>query len=109
MASNNPAFGLGLRDFIAQVHRCCLAHVNCLAALEGAALAWDAGMQAFYPFLGLQSNPIPVKALLQGLGYGAGLRLPLLPLAGEYLQQADLLLKAIPALEAQSARESIAA
>ena len=76
---------------------------------EGAALAWDAGMQAFYPFLGLQSNPIPVKALLQGLGYGAGLRLPLLPLAGEYQQQADLRLKTIPALEAQSARESIAA
>ena len=76
---------------------------------ESPAVAWDAKMQAFYPFLGLQSNPIPVKALLQGLGYGAGLRLPLLPLAREYQQQADLLLKAIPALEAQSVRESIAA
>ena len=76
---------------------------------ESPAVAWDAKMQAFYPFLGLQSNPIPVKALLQGLGYGAGLRLPLLPLAAEYQQQADLLLKAIPALEEQSVRESIAA
>ena len=76
---------------------------------ESPAVAWDAKMQAFYPFLGLQSNPIPVKALLQGLGYGAGLRLPLLPLAAEYQQQADLLLKAIPALEEQSVRESLAA
>ena len=76
---------------------------------EGQALAWDARIAAFYPFLGIQSNPIPVKALLQGLGYGAGLRLPLLPLSEEYQHQADLLLKAIPVLEEQSARESLAA
>ena len=73
------------------------------------AQAWDARMQAYYPFLGIQSNPIPVKALLQGLGYGAGLRLPLLPLADEFQQQAKLLLQSIPALEEQSVRESVAA
>ena len=59
--------------------------------------------------MGVQSNPIPVKALLQGLGYGTGLRLPLLPLSAEYQGQADRLLQAIPALEVQSAGDFSAA
>ena len=75
----------------------------------GPAQAWDAQMQAFHAFLGVQSNPIPVKALLQGLGYGTGLRLPLLPLSAEYQGQADRLLQAIPALEVQSAGDFSAA
>ena len=79
------------------------------AGNHAAAEAWDARLQPYHDFFTLESNPIPVKALLQRLGIGHGLRLPLLPLAGEYEQQADLLLKAIPALEEQSVRESIAA
>ena len=41
-------------------------------------------LQPFYDFLGVEPNPIPVKALLQRLGIGAGLRLPLLPLSGTH-------------------------
>ena len=69
----------------------------------------DAQMQPFYSFLGIESNPIPVKALLQRLGYGAGLRLPLLPLSDAHVAEADRLHAAVMALEEQSSREDIAA
>lgn len=46
-----------------------------------AAEALDARLQPVYDFCGIESNPIAVKALLQRLGIGAGLRLPLLPLS----------------------------
>lgn len=69
----------------------------------------DGQMQAFYSFFGIESNPIPVKALLQRLGYGAGLRLPLLPLSDAHLAEADRLHAAATALEEQSGREAIAA
>ncbi|HEX7801949.1 MAG TPA: 4-hydroxy-tetrahydrodipicolinate synthase [Pseudoxanthomonas sp.] len=69
----------------------------------------DGQMQAFYSFFGVESNPIPVKALLQRLGYGAGLRLPLLPLSDAHAAEADRLHAAAAALEEQSSREAIAA
>ncbi len=69
----------------------------------------DGQMQAFYSFFGIETNPIPVKALLQRLGYGAGLRLPLLPLSDAHLAEADRLHAAATALEEQSGREAIAA
>jgi 4-hydroxy-tetrahydrodipicolinate synthase len=43
--------------------------------------ALDQRLRELYDFLGAEPNPIPVKAVLQGLGLGHGLRLPLLPLA----------------------------
>jgi 4-hydroxy-tetrahydrodipicolinate synthase len=76
---------------------------------RAAAEAQDAALQAFYPFLGVESNPIPVKALLQRMGYGAGLRLPLLPLSAVHGADADRLHAAALALEEQSARDTIAA
>lgn len=79
------------------------------AGQAGAAQACDARLQPFYPFLGVESNPIPVKALLQGLGYGAGLRLPLLPLSAAHQDQAQRLVLAIAALEEQANRETLAA
>ena len=48
---------------------------------EAEAAALDARLQAIYDFCGIESNPIPVKAVLRELGIGAGLRLPLLPLS----------------------------
>ncbi|MGH8026067.1 MAG: 4-hydroxy-tetrahydrodipicolinate synthase [Pseudoxanthomonas sp.] len=69
----------------------------------------DARMQAFYSFFGIESNPIPVKALLQRSGYGAGLRLPLLPLSDAHAAEADRLHAAATALEELSSREDIAA
>lgn len=76
---------------------------------RAAAERQDAQMQDFYAFLGVESNPIPVKALLQRLGYGAGLRLPLLALSDAHVAEADRLYGAATALEEQSGREAVAA
>ena len=51
------------------------------AGQRDAALALDARLQTAYDFLGVEPNPIPVKALLARQGIGHGLRLPLLPLS----------------------------
>jgi 4-hydroxy-tetrahydrodipicolinate synthase len=48
---------------------------------ESEAATLDARLQPVYEFCGIESNPIPVKAILRELGIGAGLRLPLLPLS----------------------------
>ena len=76
---------------------------------RAAAEAQDAALQPFYTFFGIESNPIPVKALLQRMGYGAGLRLPLLPLSAAHAAEADRLHAAASALEQQSGRETVAA
>ena len=76
---------------------------------RAAAEAQDAALQAFYSFFGIESNPIPVKALLQRMGYGAGLRLPLLPLSAPHVAEADRLHAAALALEEQSSHETVAA
>lgn len=51
---------------------------------NAAALALDADLQPLYDFMGVEPNPIPVKAVLALLGIGETLRLPLLPLSAEY-------------------------
>ena len=66
---------------------------------SAAAQAWDARMQAYYPFLGIQSNPIPVKWAVSQLGLiPPGIRLPLTPLSEQFqpavraaMQQAGVL------------------
>ena len=40
-------------------------------------------------FMGVEPNPIPVKAILARLGFGLGLRLPLTPLSAQHLGEAD--------------------
>ena len=55
----------------------------------GAARALDARLQPLYDFTGIESNPIPVKALLARQGLGHGLRLPLLPLSPPHAALAD--------------------
>ncbi|WDS36422.1 4-hydroxy-tetrahydrodipicolinate synthase [Pseudoxanthomonas sp.] len=76
-----------------------------------AALAteWDAQLAEFYTFFGIEPNPIPVKALLQRLGFGQGLRLPLLPLSQVHAELADRLAAQLAILEEQSSREPLAA
>jgi len=76
---------------------------------RASAVAWDMRLQEFHAFLGVEPNPIPIKALLQRLGYGNGLRLPLTPLAQPYVEQADQLAAMALALEASSGRDAIAA
>lgn len=70
-----------------------------LAGEHEAAEAWDARLQPYHDFCGVESNPIPVKALLQRLGIGHGLRLPLLPLSAQHHAAADHLAADVGALE----------
>ena len=64
---------------------CALATAGDGAAAE----ALEARLEDLYDFLGVESNPIPLKALLARLGIGAGLRLPLLPLSAGHHARAD--------------------
>lgn len=69
------------------------------AGNHDAAEAWDARLQPYHDFFTLESNPIPLKALLQRLGIGYGLRLPLLPLSASHHAAADHLAADVGALE----------
>ncbi|MEO6154499.1 MAG: 4-hydroxy-tetrahydrodipicolinate synthase, partial [Thermomonas sp.] len=52
---------------------------------------FDARLHALYHFLGVEPNPIPLKALLALNGIGHGLRLPLQPLSSVYAAEAQRL------------------
>lgn len=75
---------------------------------DAAAQDWDARMHAIYDFLGVEPNPIPLKALLQRLGIGHGLRLPLLPLSPAHAGAAEHHVATILDLE-NACRDSLAA
>ncbi len=77
---------------------CELARAGDAAASD----AWDARLQPFHDFCGIESNPIPVKALLRRIGIGHDLRLPLLPLSAAHQPAAEQLAGGIAALEALS-------
>lgn len=77
---------------------CDLARAGDHAATE----AWDARLQPYHDFCGVEPNPIPVKALLQRLGTGQGVRLPLLPISATHHAAADHLAAGVDALEALS-------
>jgi len=51
--------------------------------------ALDHRLQPLYDFLGVESNPIPLKAALRLMGIGTGLRLPLLPLSDVHAELAN--------------------
>lgn len=59
-------------------------------------------LTALYHFLGVEPNPIPVKALLALDGIGHGLRLPLQPLSSTHADQARRLHATIRPLEERS-------
>ncbi|WP_242106865.1 4-hydroxy-tetrahydrodipicolinate synthase [Luteimonas aquatica] len=67
------------------------------------AQALDARMHALYDFLGVEPNPIPVKALLARQGIGTGLRLPLTALSAGHTALAEQMLATVQALEAEGA------
>ena len=69
------------------------------AGRADAARALDARLQPVFEFLGVESNPIPVKAILAAQGIGAGLRLPLLPLSAHHRQAAAHMATTVSALE----------
>lgn len=64
------------------------------------AIKLNSRLHDLYDFLGVEPNPIPVKALLRRLGMGDGLRLPLLPLSEAHSVLADKL--AVFCLELES-------
>ncbi|MCC8363557.1 4-hydroxy-tetrahydrodipicolinate synthase [Lysobacter sp. A6] len=70
--------------------------------------ALDARMHAIKDFLGVEPNPIPVKALLAHAGIGHGLRLPLLPLSAKHAARVPSIAADILAIETQL-RDSVAA
>jgi 4-hydroxy-tetrahydrodipicolinate synthase len=73
-----------------------------------AAGEWDARLQPSFDFLGVEPNPIPVKALLALQGIGHGLRLPLLPLSAPYADAARSTATAVRDLE-NACRDTTAA
>ena len=73
-----------------------------------AANALDARLRRSYDFLGIESNPIPLKALLELNGIGHGLRLPLTPLSPQHADTAASIAAEIRDLES-SCRDTFTA
>lgn len=75
---------------------------------RGAAETLDGLLRDANDFLGVEPNPIPVKALLAHMGIGHGLRLPLTSLSTTHAARASVVAAAILELE-NTIRDSIAA
>ena len=69
------------------------------AGRRAEAEALDAELQPIFDFLGIEPNPIPVKAILARQGYGHGLRLPLTVLSAAHAAAADAIAARIAELE----------
>ena len=69
---------------------------------------WDAQLQTVCDFLGIESNPIPLKAILSHMNIGRGVRLPLTPLSPPYADRALRITDEIAQIE-QSCRDTVAA
>lgn len=85
-------------------HLCDLARAGKRSDTE----AWDAQLQEVFEFLGIESNPIPVKAILERQGIGHGLRLPLTTLSAMHSDLSAAISRQIQMLES-SCRDRIAA
>ena len=69
------------------------------AGQAGAARALDVRLHDAVDFMGVEPNPIPVKAILARLGVGHGLRLPLTTLTDAHTARADAVAASIPTIE----------
>jgi 4-hydroxy-tetrahydrodipicolinate synthase len=78
------------------------------AAKHDDAARWDARLQDAYDFLGVEPNPIPVKAVLARMGIGRGLRLPLTPLSAAHADRAVRITEQVQQLE-HTCRDAVAA
>lgn len=63
----------------------------------------DAELQPVFDFMGVEPNPIPLKAVLARQGIGHGLRLPLTELSSVHADAADRIVARIAELEARPA------
>ena len=68
-------------------------------ARHAEAEALDAELQPIFDFMGIEPNPIPVKAILVRQGYGRGLRLPLTDLSAAHTSTADAISARIAGIE----------
>lgn len=71
-----------------------------------AAHALDAQLRPAFDFMGVEPNPIPVKAVLELLGLGRGLRLPLLPLSSAHASAASSIAAKVRGLESARANDA---
>ena len=78
------------------------------AGKQDDAARWDAHLQEAYDFLGIESNPIPVKAILARMRIGHGLRLPLTSLSPAHAERADRIADQIQQIE-HTCRDTVAA
>jgi 4-hydroxy-tetrahydrodipicolinate synthase len=78
------------------------------ASKRADAAALDARLQPSCDFMGIESNPIPLKAVLARMGIGRGLRLPLTMLSPAHAELAERIVADIHQIE-QSCRDAIAA
>jgi 4-hydroxy-tetrahydrodipicolinate synthase len=69
---------------------------------------WDAKLQPLCDFLGAESNPIPLKAILSHMNIGRGVRLPLTSLSPALAERAQRITDQVAQIE-QSCREAVAA
>lgn len=69
------------------------------AGKADAARELDAQLQPAFDFMGIEPNPIPVKAVLEMQGIGHGLRLPLLPLSATHTNAASAIAERVRDLE----------
>jgi 4-hydroxy-tetrahydrodipicolinate synthase len=113
LSGDDPSFARAMRGGAAGVVSVASnvvpgAFARVCAALQAGrtaeAEALDARLQPLYDFLGVEPNPIPVKAVLQRLGIGTGLRLPLLPLSPAHAPAADAMAGLCRQLESDAAR-----
>ena len=75
---------------------------------QAATSEWDARLQASCEFMGIEPNPIPLKAILSRMEIGRGLRLPLTALSPIHAALAERITADIQQIE-QSCRDAIAA
>ena len=78
------------------------------AGKQAEAGAWDARLRPACDFLGIEPNPIPLKAILSRLEIGRGLRLPLTPLSPVHAERAARITDQVRQLE-HTCRDSVAA
>jgi 4-hydroxy-tetrahydrodipicolinate synthase len=70
-----------------------------LAGLRTEAEAFDAELQPIFDFMGVEPNPIPVKAILSRQGLGHGVRLPLTALSADHAGALDAAIAGIAEVE----------
>ena len=74
---------------------CDLARAGAIADAQ----AFAAALKAVFDFMGVEPNPIPVKAILSRQGIGHGLRLPLTALSAPHAADADAIASRIVGIE----------